>query len=122
MLADLILRSAPLPGGSPPWLGYAADDLKAHRGRAFVHVGPHLPAELHALAHAMNEALGGRGHTFDVIEPVEANPIDQAASLHGLLQDMQAGRVQSLIIIDANPAYTASGLEFEDALRRVPFR
>jgi MoCo/4Fe-4S cofactor protein with predicted Tat translocation signal len=120
MLADLILRSAPLPSGSPPWLGYAADDLKAHPGRAFIHVGPHLPAELHALAHAMNEALGGRGHTFDVIEPVEANPIDQAASFQELLHDMQAARVQSLIIIDANPAYTASGLEFEEALRRVP--
>ena len=81
MLADLILRSAPVPSGAPPWLSYAADDLKAHPGRAFIHVGPHLPAELHALAHAMNEALGGRGHTFDVIEPVEANPIEQAASL-----------------------------------------
>jgi Fe-S-cluster-containing dehydrogenase component len=121
MLAALVLRSAPIPSGSPPWLGYVADDLKAHTGRAFVHVGPYLPAELHALAHAMNEALGGRGHTFDVIEPVEANPTEQAASFQELLHDMQAGRVQSLVIIDANPAYTASGLDFEDALRRVPF-
>ena len=121
ILSDAVLRSTPVPGSVPPWLGSVVDDLKAHRGRAFVHVGPHLPPELHALAHAMNEALGGRGHTFDVIEPVEADPIDQTASLHGLLQDMQAGQVRSLIIIDANPAYAASGIGFEDALRRVPF-
>jgi hypothetical protein len=121
MLADMVFHSAPAPSGAPPWLSYAADDLKAHRGHAFVHVGPHQPAELHALAHAMNEALGGRGHTFDVIEPVEAEPVDQAASFHELLQDMQAGQVRSLVILDANPAYTASSVGFADALRRVLF-
>ena len=121
ILADAVLRGAALPSGAPPWLGPAADDLKQHHGRALVHVGPHLPAELHALAHAMNEALGGRGATFDVIEPVEVAPADQAASFNELLQDMQAGRVKSLIIIDANPVYAASGASFADALRQVPF-
>lgn len=121
ILADAVVRSAAVPSGTPSWLGHAADDLKAHRGHAFVHAGPHQPAELHALVHAMNEALGGRGTTFDLIDPVEADPADQAASLRDLLRDMQAGRVKSLIIIDANPAYSASGLGFEDALRRVPF-
>ena len=37
------------------------------------------------LVHAMNEALGGRGQTYDLIEPVEADPVEQAASLHGLV-------------------------------------
>jgi molybdopterin-containing oxidoreductase family iron-sulfur binding subunit len=121
VLADTVLRYAPVPDGTPAWVGYAADDLKAHHGRSFVHVGPDQPAELHALAHAVNEALGGRGHTFDVIDPVEAAPVDQAASFRELLQDMQSGRIHSLIIIDANPAYTASALGFWDALRHVPF-
>ena len=121
IMGDLVLRGAPAPSGSPPWLVNAVEDMKAHRGRTFIHVGPYLPAELHALAHAMNEALGGRGHTFDVIEPIEAAPTDQATSFHELLQDMRAGRVTSLIIIDANPVYTASGLGFADAVHRVPF-
>ncbi len=121
ILADAVIRSAPVPSGVPGWLGHAADDLKAHRGKAFIHVGPHMPAELHMLAHAMNEALGGRGHTFDVIESVEADPVDQAGSFRDLLQDMQAGHVKSLIVIDSNPAYAASGLGYEAALRQVPF-
>jgi MoCo/4Fe-4S cofactor protein with predicted Tat translocation signal len=121
LLADMVLRDAGAPADGPKWLAQAAADLKAHRGRALVHVGPHQPAELHALAYAMNDALGGRGTTFEVMEPVEAAPVDQTASMHELLDDMRAGRVTSLIIIGGNPVYAASGLGFEDALRRVEF-
>jgi MoCo/4Fe-4S cofactor protein with predicted Tat translocation signal len=121
LLADMVLRDASAPADGPKWLAQAAADLKAHRGHALVHVGPHQPAELHALAYAMNDALGGRGTTFEVIEPVETAPVDQAASLRDLLSDMRAGRVQSLIMIGGNPVYSASGMGFEDALRRVEF-
>ena len=40
----------------------------------------------------MNEALGGRGRTFDLIEPAEHRADDQGAALAGLLGDMDAGR------------------------------
>ena len=79
-------------------------------------------AELHALVHAMNEALGGRGTTYELIEPVEASPVDQAASLRDLLADMQAGHVQSLVIIDSNPVLRRSRLSGSPTLcARVPF-
>ena len=29
----------------------------------------------------MNEALGGRGHTYDLIAPVEADPVDASRLL-----------------------------------------
>jgi molybdopterin-containing oxidoreductase family iron-sulfur binding subunit len=115
-LADSVTR-----GGSTslPWIGSVADDLRAHHGRAFVHVGPHQPAEMHALVHTINERLGGRGTTYELIEPVQAAP---AASLHELVTDMQAGRVQSLILIDSNPVFAAPvSLGFAEALKRVPF-
>ena len=91
ILSDAVLRSHASAGSAPPWLGSVVDDLKAHRGRAFVHVGPHLPPELHALAHAMNEALGGRGNTFDVIEPVEAVP-DRSDGIAARVAAGHAGR------------------------------
>ena len=58
--------------------------MKAAHGRAFVHVGAEQPPEIHAWAHALNEALGGRGATFELIEPVAHEPIDQAAALRAL--------------------------------------
>jgi molybdopterin-containing oxidoreductase family iron-sulfur binding subunit len=108
-----------VPGGMPPWFGSLVADLRAAHGRAFIHAGPTQPAEIHALVHAMNEALGGRNATYALIDPVEVDPVDQATSLRELMADMQAGRVTSLLIIDSNPVFTAPG--FADALPRVPF-
>ena len=96
--------------------------LKAARGRALVHVGPDQPAETHALAHAMNEALGARGPTFDLIEPVVHEPVDQAGSLRALIAAMQAGQVTNLLILDSNPVFTAPAtLGLRQALKQVPF-
>ena len=70
----------------------------------------------------MNEALGGRGTTFELIEPVAHEPIDQAAALSALIADMQAGEVSHLLIIDSNPIFTAPAqMGFAEALKRVPF-
>jgi molybdopterin-containing oxidoreductase family iron-sulfur binding subunit len=120
-LRESLLHGA-TSGDGPPWLGAVVADLRAHHGRAFVHAGPQLPAETHALVHAVNEALGGRGTTYTLIDAVEVAPIAQAQSLRDLVADMQAGRVQSLLMIDSNPVFTAPGsLGFADALQRVPF-
>jgi MoCo/4Fe-4S cofactor protein with predicted Tat translocation signal len=107
------------PSDMPGWLAPLVAEMKAARGRTFVHAGPHQPAEVHALVHAMNEALGGRGTTYTLIGAVEADPVDQAASMRDLMADMQAGRVTSLLVIDSNPVFTLPG--FGAALKRVPF-
>jgi molybdopterin-containing oxidoreductase family iron-sulfur binding subunit len=117
-LAAAVIRGEQ-PGGMPDWFGAVVADLKGTHGRAFVHAGPGQPPEIHALVHAMNEALGGRNATYTLIDPVEADPVDQAASLRDLMGDMQAGRVTSLLIIDSNPVFTAPG--FADVLPRVAF-
>ena len=72
-------------------------DLTAAHGRALVHAGPDVPAESIALVHAVNEALGGRGTTFDVLEPVEHKPTDHGDSLRALVKDMHDGRVETLL-------------------------
>jgi hypothetical protein len=107
------------PSDTPPWFAPLAAEIKTARGRTFIHTGPHQPPETHALVHAMNEAMGGRGATYTLIDPVEADPVDQAVSMHDLMADMQSGRVTSLLIIDSNPVFTLPG--FGDALKRVPF-
>jgi Fe-S-cluster-containing dehydrogenase component len=120
-LAAGILRNEP-PGSAPHWVGPLIADLKAAHGRALIHAGPDQPAEIHAAAHALNGALGARGTTFDLIQPVAHRPIDQAESFRGLITAMQAGQVTSLLMIDSNPVFTSPATRgFAEALVRVPF-
>jgi len=117
-LAAAILGDASA-ADAPHWLPTAVADLRAAGPRALVHAGPDLPAEAQALVHQVNERLGGRGTTFDLIEPVAYRPEDEAAGMADLLDDMRAGRVQTLLILGGNPVYAANG--FRDALGHVPF-
>ncbi len=74
----------------PPWMAAVVADLKASGPRALVHAGPHLSAEAHALVHRINERLGGRGTTFDLIEPVGYRPEDETGGMAALLEEMRA--------------------------------
>ena len=115
-LAGSILEGSSTP---PGWVGALAADLRSHAGRAFVHLGPDQPAAAQAIAHAINERLGGRGSTYDLCESVEHAPTDQGASLRELIADMRSGKVNRLLIIDSNPVYDAP--EFAEALQHVRF-
>ncbi len=96
-------------------------DLQTHRGTSLIVVGDNMPAEVHAIAHALNESLGNVGKTLIYTSPVLANPIDQAGSIKELVTEMKGGRVDMLVILGGNPAYDApADLEFADALKRVP--
>jgi MoCo/4Fe-4S cofactor protein with predicted Tat translocation signal len=105
------------------WISAVARDLKTHRGRSLVLAGDQQPPVVHALAHAMNAALGNLGATVVCTEPLEARPSDQMASLRELTEDMKAGRVQALLILSGNPVYTApADLEFGKLFFNVPLR
>ncbi|MDX2154572.1 MAG: TAT-variant-translocated molybdopterin oxidoreductase [Bryobacteraceae bacterium] len=100
-----------------------AADLKAHAGRSLVIAGDGQPAPVHALAHAMNQALGNLGRTVQLTEPVQNAPQDVVQSLGDLVAAMRGGQVEALVIAGANPVYTApANLSFADAMARVPFR
>jgi MoCo/4Fe-4S cofactor protein with predicted Tat translocation signal len=119
-LAAGILEGSALSGPAD-WVGQVIADLTANHDRALVHVGPDQPPETHALVHAINEKLGARGNTLELIAPV-AYPADQAASLADLVEDMRTGKVSTLLIMDSNPAYAAPGaLGFAAALKHVDF-
>jgi molybdopterin-containing oxidoreductase family iron-sulfur binding subunit len=105
------------------WLDALARDLQAHRGTSLVAAGDAMPPAVHALAHAMNQALGNVGQTALFTAPVEAEPVDQLESLRTLTADMEAGKVELLIILGGNPVYTApADLGFERALAKVGLR
>jgi molybdopterin-containing oxidoreductase family iron-sulfur binding subunit len=100
-----------------------AADLRAHAGRSLVIAGDHQPPIVHALAHGMNQALGNVGQTVIYTQAVEAEPVDQLDSLRDLVADMNAGKVDLLVIVGGNPVYTAPcDLGFADALNRVQLR
>jgi MoCo/4Fe-4S cofactor protein with predicted Tat translocation signal len=82
-----------------------AKDLVEHKGSSIVITGDEQPPATYALAHAMNFALGNVGKTVFYTDPIEANSVDQTQSLRELVTDIDAGRVDTLIIIGGNPAY-----------------
>ena len=105
------------------WIAPLARDLQAHRGRSAVIVGDEQPAAVHAIGHAINQALGNAGTTVVHTDPIEVSPVDQLASLRELADDMAAGRVESLFVLGSNPVYTApADLEFGARLQKVKQR
>jgi molybdopterin-containing oxidoreductase family iron-sulfur binding subunit len=99
--------SGTLEGAAQKWLDAAAADLQKHRGASLVVAGEFQPAEVHAIAHAINASLGNVGTTLNYIDPVEANPVNQLDSFSELCADMDAGKVDTLLIFGSNPVYDA---------------
>ncbi|MFN7981224.1 MAG: TAT-variant-translocated molybdopterin oxidoreductase [Vicinamibacterales bacterium] len=105
------------------WATAIAKDLQAHRGTSLVIAGVSQPAAVHALAHAMNQALGNVGQTVVYTETVDAQPEDHVESLKALVADMTAGKVDILVILGGNPVYNApADLNFSQALDKVGSR
>jgi molybdopterin-containing oxidoreductase family iron-sulfur binding subunit len=96
------------------WIAALARDLERHRGACLIVVGEEQPPAVHALAHAMNAALGNVGKTVIYTEPLEANPVNEMESLRTLTAEIDAGQVDCLVIVGANPAYNAP-LDFDFA-------
>src|SRR5262249_49165698 len=105
------------------WLGPLVKDLQNHRGAGVVIAGDGQPPYVHALAHAMNRALGNAGKTVVYTDPVEARPTDQTAGLRELVQDVEAARVAVLLVVGGTPASPApAALGWGDALAALSKR
>jgi molybdopterin-containing oxidoreductase family iron-sulfur binding subunit len=97
-----------------------ARDLRAHPSASLVVAGETQPPAVHALAAAMNVALGSVGITVITTDPVPARPESQLASIADLARDLAAGTVDVLLIVGGNPVYTApADLDFKAALARA---
>lgn len=91
---------------SNKWVDVMAKDLVEHKGKSLVVAGDNQPPAVHALAHAINAALGNVGQTVIYTDPLNADAEKiQAEGLKELVKDIDAGAVKLLAIIGGNPVY-----------------
>ncbi|MCB1184388.1 TAT-variant-translocated molybdopterin oxidoreductase [bacterium] len=136
LAAELVLgEGLPLPHGAgvdraalARWKGHAAGgehlsavakDLMAHRGESLLVAGLRLDPEVHALVHTLNEALGNVGHTVSYL-PIQT---PQIRFLPELVEALNKGQVETLVILGGNPVYTApADLDFAAAMQKATHR
>jgi molybdopterin-containing oxidoreductase family iron-sulfur binding subunit len=113
-----LVRSSAGPDGR--WMEVTAGDLWRKRGASLVLAGQGQPAEVHAAVYAINALLGNDGKTV-LHAPSPIHRADEISrDLAALTTEMEAGAVETLVILEGNPLYTAPGdLKLKDALARV---
>ena len=96
----------------------AVEHLRRTGADSLVIAGASLSPRGHALVHLLNQRLGAFGRTLDALAPSDGEP----GSLAELTAAIDAGAVDTLLVIGGNPAYDAPGdVAFAAALARVPF-
>jgi molybdopterin-containing oxidoreductase family iron-sulfur binding subunit len=96
-------------------------DLRKNGGKCVVIAGEQAAPAVHAAAYALNASLGAVGKTVIYTETVNPIPSEQVADLKALVADMNAGKVQWLVMLGVNPLYSApADLNFQDAFNKVP--
>jgi len=128
--SGLGIEAGAMPAAKAPhaeWVQALVRDLRAYPGASLVVVGDSQPPHVHALVHAMNFALSSVGRTVDYIDPVAPGSGPRGDSLKDLVADLDAGRVDTLLILDsgggANPAYaTPADLRFAKQLEKARLR
>jgi len=95
-----------------------AKELLASKGASLVVSGSNN-SSIQVIVNAINEAIGANGTTINWAAPLLTKQgVD--ADMATLLADMEGGRVGSLLIYDANPAYDYFDADrFKAALKKV---
>jgi MoCo/4Fe-4S cofactor protein with predicted Tat translocation signal len=107
-------------GPAGKFLTALAADLKANSGKCVVIPGEQQSPEVHLAAIAINQALGNVGKTVVYTETVNPMPSIQGEEIVSLVNDMKAGKVDWLVILNANPVYSAPvDLHFDQAMNSV---
>lgn len=109
------------PGALHSDMAAIVADLKANIGSSIVVVGEHHPAEVHALAYLINNALGNVGKTVKFVASPEVST--GYGTLADLAKDLELGLVDVLYISNSNPVYTAPvDLKFADKLAKAKIK
>ncbi len=112
--------SADVSDARHKWIAAVATDLQAAGRRSLIAVGPVLPVELHRLAYAVNARLGTLANTLELVKPQHFAGEHGPESFEDLLTAMETDDVETLIVLEANPAYaSASAVRFARALENV---
>ncbi len=108
-----------VPEEAREWAERVAEDLRSGGGGLVLAGMEQLPS-VHALAQAINAALG-EGDALQWSDPVAASPVEQGQSLRELAEALHGGGVRVLLMLGGgNWARTAPGdLDFSAAIRRA---
>ncbi|MGB3544318.1 MAG: hydrogenase, partial [Rubrivirga sp.] len=110
---------APVSDELGPFVEAIVDDVRAANGRAAFVAGATQPAEVHALAAALNGQFGGSTVQYLATGAAAVEPV--GPQLVSLVRDMAAGNVDMLLCLGTNPVYSLPAeLGFEAALANVP--
>jgi molybdopterin-containing oxidoreductase family iron-sulfur binding subunit len=102
------------------FLAALAKDLKAHPGKCVVIPGLYQDPTVANHALVINEVLGNSGKTVSYPARLSALSSNQTAELKSLVADLNAGKVDWLVILNANPVYNApSDLNFAAAFEKA---
>ncbi len=105
------------------WIPAIARDLQENSGQSIVIAGDYQAPVVHAIAHAINDALGNVGQTVTHTEPLAPSEQGHFEGLQALVEEMAAETVNFLLIVEANPVYNApADLNFVENLQKVAFR
>ena len=98
-----------------------AEDLKAHAGKSVAIPGIYQDPTVAVLALAINNALGNLERTASLsLAPAIPLPSDQLGGLKALVADLNAGKVDWLVVLNANPIYSApADFEFAAAIDKA---
>lgn len=107
-------------GEAKDFLNAVVQDLKANPGKSVVSAGPGQPPEVHAIVARINATLKNVGKTVSYSREEDPKRPHLQHALGALTKEMAAGKVDTLIIIDKNPVYEATGdVDFAGALAKV---
>ncbi len=103
------------------YLAALAKELKANAGKSAVIPGLYQQPSVAGLALAINNALGNLGKTVMASQETAIPlPSDQLADFKSLVADLNAGKVDWLVILNANPIYDApADLDFASAFNKA---
>ncbi len=123
--AALVASRMGVPVGNAPSLeldAKASAALEAlvgdlRRGGGVVVAGASQPASVHALAQAMNSAMGAVGSSVSFYPTGEGEVRAQDQELAELARDLRGGRYATLVVLGANPVYDSpASLDFATAI------
>ncbi|HMY45629.1 MAG TPA: TAT-variant-translocated molybdopterin oxidoreductase, partial [Leptospiraceae bacterium] len=104
-----------------------AKELSEVRGSSLVIGGSPLAAtgsnaSLAIAVNLLNSMLGNDGKTVDHVAALQLDPGATDREIQDLIQQMNSGKVQSVIVIGANPVYhLPESYKFAEALKKVPY-
>jgi MoCo/4Fe-4S cofactor protein with predicted Tat translocation signal len=103
------------------FLAALVKDLKAHAGKSVVIPGLYQDPSVAEIAFSINGALGNSGKTAHWgSDPDNLQSLDLIGDLKSLVADLNAGKVDWLVILNANPIYSApADLDFAAAFDKA---